>query len=516
MNVVIIKEDGTFYFTIAVAIHYDGRDGNNVEYFILNEDDEFEMVHEFFEKKDGRLVKKRVLFNDVYKCNEDIIRVGNYYGYKRFVNDRKLLNRIRNGEKDIFSREDMIFYQSIKYSRNGINTIVDDKYSCEVLYNLCDYFSKHKNEASAKRLACCRFGNQTKWIGDDYDGSCYCTEENLEFNYDPITKRATCDGQLYYNVDADIDEAIAMQQKSCREIGSAAKWTGYTCVCKDSDMVYSYDKETKTGKCIENTKKEKLAKDIIDDENEILATNIWADYRYLNVKSNYGSNNIDERSRIHMGAVGFDSKNFDTGAGDLAFGGFIGYANQNMMDFTSDGYFVGFFTKYNYGMFGLTGMVTNGALMNSSDIHRFDNSWTNAAMDMSLKIKTYRSLYFQPMIYGGYTHVSTDRLRINNVPTVPEDSFTFWNVAPSVKIGALLSDHLYGAISGKYVMTYGDKNKDLYVNNVLTDRTTAKDYGEFGLNLEYNLDGVILSGAAYKLTNGFDGWSGNINVKYVF
>ena len=386
----------------------------------------------------------------------------------------------------------------------------------ESCINLCDYFSKHKNEASAKRLACCRFGNQTKWIGDDYDGSCYCTEENLEFNYDPKTKRATCDGQLYYNVDADIDEAIAMQQKSCREIGSAAKWTGYTCVCKDSDMVYSYDKETKTGKCIENTKKEKLAKDIIDDENEILATNIWADYRYLNVKSNYGSNNIDERSRIHMGAVGFDSKNFDTGAGDLAFGGFIGYANQNMMDFTSDGYFVGFFTKYNYGMFGLTGMVTNGALMNSSDIHRFDNSWTNAAMDMSLKIKTYRSLYFQPMIYGGYTHVSTDRLRINNVPTVPEDSFTFWNVAPSVKIGALLSDHLYGAISGKYVMTYGDKNKDLYVNDVLTDRTTAKDYGEFGLNLEYNLDGVIFGVEAYKLTNGFDGWSGNINVKYVF
>ena len=140
MNVVIIKEDGTFYFTIAVAIHYDGKNGNNVEYFILNEDDEFEMVHEFYKNKDGRLVEKRVLFNDVYKRNEDIIWVGNYYGYKRFVNDRKLLNRIRNGEKDIFSKEDMIFYQSMKYSRNGINTIVDDMHSCKVLYNLCDFF----------------------------------------------------------------------------------------------------------------------------------------------------------------------------------------------------------------------------------------------------------------------------------------------------------------------------------------------------------------------------------------
>ena len=134
MDVIIIKEDGTFYTTVAFAIHFDGDD---TEYFILNEDDEFERVFEYITIDDKKY--RIVLFNDEYRSTDDIVKIGTYAGYERFIKDKKLLNRIRNGEKNIFSNEDMIYYRSIKHTR-GLNPIVEDEHSCASLYNMCDRF----------------------------------------------------------------------------------------------------------------------------------------------------------------------------------------------------------------------------------------------------------------------------------------------------------------------------------------------------------------------------------------
>ena len=136
MYVIVLKDDGSYYITKAVAVHYDGW---KTEYFLINEDDEyFERVFEY-SKNSGGKVEKRVFLYDADIDDDDFISDGSYEGYSRFVNDKKMLDRIRNGEKNIFDNETMWAYRG--FITDSIdNNIVDDAHSCKVLYNFAGGF----------------------------------------------------------------------------------------------------------------------------------------------------------------------------------------------------------------------------------------------------------------------------------------------------------------------------------------------------------------------------------------
>lgn len=107
MLVNVIK-DGKAYQTVAFAILYNK---NKTEVFIMNENDEFEMVYLY--KQDTNNIVMQVLPVDIRKFENGWIKEKNQEGYKEFIHKPRTLDKIRRGEKDIFDYETMIYYSSL-------------------------------------------------------------------------------------------------------------------------------------------------------------------------------------------------------------------------------------------------------------------------------------------------------------------------------------------------------------------------------------------------------------------
>ena len=108
MLVHVKRDNGTVFQTVAFAIVY-GK-GCDTEFFILNEEDEFERVFEY--KQGVKQIVTQVLAFDLYRFDADWLKEKDCEGYKEFIHNPRLLERIRNGEKDLFDWEMMILWQS--------------------------------------------------------------------------------------------------------------------------------------------------------------------------------------------------------------------------------------------------------------------------------------------------------------------------------------------------------------------------------------------------------------------
>ena len=128
MRVIVLKDDGTFYKTAAFAIHYDGW---KTEFFVINDKREFERIYEYTQDKSK--VEKRVFILDADINQVDFVATDECEGYKFFVNNKKLLDRIRKGEKNIFTPDEMSGFESYIYSEN-YDIIVEDNKTCHKKY----------------------------------------------------------------------------------------------------------------------------------------------------------------------------------------------------------------------------------------------------------------------------------------------------------------------------------------------------------------------------------------------
>ena len=136
MKVVVLNDDGTYYGTDAVAIHYDGW---KTEYFILNQDGDFERIFEYTQNK--KQIEKRVfVFDaDLEENFPHYVEDGSYEGYPTFIKNKNLLEKIRKGEKEIIDWVGMTFYNCSYFDVDN-EKIVDDAHGCKVLNNFAGGF----------------------------------------------------------------------------------------------------------------------------------------------------------------------------------------------------------------------------------------------------------------------------------------------------------------------------------------------------------------------------------------
>ena len=240
----------------------------------------------------------------------------------------------------------------------------------------------------------------------------------------------------------------------------------------------------------------------------------WVDVKYLNAETDYG-NKKSTRSRTHMETLGFNTKDFDLDYGALSFGAFIGNIGSDMLNLYSNGFVFGAFSHYKYHNFDITALLDNGSINKNDDYTTFNNAWFNAAIDTSLNIRLNNILYIRPKMYVGYTTISGDKFRING-QVVPAKDFRYFNFVPSLELSTRLARNFYGSLFGKYVSVNGDVDKNVYLNHAIVDKTSAKDYSEFGINLEYNYKSYVFTGYIHKQIEGFDGWAGNLGLKMSF
>jgi len=254
-----------------------------------------------------------------------------------------------------------------------------------------------------------------------------------------------------------------------------------------------------------------------EDEEEFepsLSRLVWADVQYLNTRAEY-NDNVSERNRIRMETIGFNTKEFDLVYGSISFGAFLGNIAEDIFSFTGNGFTFGVFSHYKMHDFDVTVLANNGSINNNSGNNMFNNSWYNVAADTSMNISLTDSVSFRPKVYVGYTSITADDFKING-DVVPSKYFRFWNVVPSAEISAKLARNFYGSLFGKYVWVNGDTEKNVYLNGAAIDKTEAKDYAEFGLDLEYDYKKFVFTGYVHKQIEGFDGWIGKLGLKYVF
>ena len=253
---------------------------------------------------------------------------------------------------------------------------------------------------------------------------------------------------------------------------------------------------------------------INSSKNSTLFSDVWIDFTHINTRGHYNHANISERDRFYLATIGGDIQNINTKYGDILFGGFINYITGDASSIDKNGNSLGLYARYEYSDFDATVLINNGSINNDSNIDDFTNAWFNVAVDASWKFHIDKTLYFQPQIYVGYNWVSSDSLYINS-DTISSKNFAFFNIAPGAKFIKNIIDNWYGALSVKYMATFGDE-KDIYVNDLNAAKIAIDNYTQIDMNIEYDYKQFVFGAGISKQFGGFDGWIGNINAKYLF
>ncbi|MBR0212919.1 MAG: hypothetical protein IJQ55_04910 [Alphaproteobacteria bacterium] len=250
-----------------------------------------------------------------------------------------------------------------------------------------------------------------------------------------------------------------------------------------------------------------------DASSNKLIKNVWANANHINENVHYNKN-FTKRARLNLPTVGTTTKDIELKYGRISAGGFASYINSKITDIKSGGYAVGIFTDYKYRNFGAKILTNVGALNNTVHNKQFNNSWVNIGNETYAKFKIDNTLYFKPALYLAYTFVASDDLSVNG-DYVSSKDYNFFNIAPSIQFIKEVLPNWYGAFSAKYVAHFGGEN-DIYVNNVKQSCLKTDNHTDVGLDLEYNFKRFVFGGNIHKQIGGIDGWSSNLNVKYMF
>lgn len=257
-----------------------------------------------------------------------------------------------------------------------------------------------------------------------------------------------------------------------------------------------------------------LKNNYVDNKNSsFLIKNVWADLQHINEHAHY-VNGHSERTRFYMPTVGANTKSIDLKYGDIYFGAFAGYINSNTGHIDSNGVMGGIFAHYNFQRLGSTVLANIGSLNNDSGDTNFNNSWTNVAADIDAKFYIDKTFLVRPSLSVAYTFVSSDDLYVNN-DIVWSKNFNFLNITPSVEFIKQIVPDWYGVLSAKYIAHFGGNN-DIHIAHTVHDGIDMDDYTDLGLGIEYDFRQFVFGGQVHAQIGGFDGWSGNLNIKYHF
>ena len=240
---------------------------------------------------------------------------------------------------------------------------------------------------------------------------------------------------------------------------------------------------------------------------------VWLNANHINGNMHYNKN-LSRHARLNLATVGATTKNIELKHGQIYIGGFASYINTKISDAKSGGDAVGIFTDYKYRNFGAKILTNIGSLNNTAKNIDFNNSWVNIANETYAKIKIDNSLYFRPALSLGYTWVSGDDLNVNG-DFVSSSDYNFFNIAPSAQVIKEITPGWYGALSAKYAAHFGGNN-NINVNGIRQSGLKTDNYTDVGLDLEHSFKRFVFGGNIHKQIGGFDGWSTNLNVKYMF
>ena len=241
---------------------------------------------------------------------------------------------------------------------------------------------------------------------------------------------------------------------------------------------------------------------------------VWVNANYINGNLHY-KNQDTQRGRFNLASFGGTTADIDLLYGKMSFGGFATYLNNNAYKMKSVGNAVGIFAKYSYELTDMTLLIDSGTINNRAETSTdFHNMWVNTAAGLSTIFRIDNSFLVRPNAYFSYTFVSSDKFSVNN-QEILSTNFNFMNIAPEIQFIKEITPFWYGMFSVKYI-AHLNNHKDIRVADKTFDALKLNNHTDIGIDVEHKIDRFLLGIGAHKQMGGFDGWSGNINVKYAF
>ena len=137
------------------------------------------------------------------------------------------------------------FENEIKALKKEYPVKVDD--TCE---------TKYPNAPKAF-LACCRAGDETRWRGEEQNGTCTCVDQTKQWEYTEGQQNGRCVAKPAKDKCETKHPNASMDRLACCRAGNTTKWTGDeqrgTCTCVDKTKQWEYTYGQENGSCVEKT-----------------------------------------------------------------------------------------------------------------------------------------------------------------------------------------------------------------------------------------------------------------------
>lgn len=248
----------------------------------------------------------------------------------------------------------------------------------------------------------------------------------------------------------------------------------------------------------------------------------WFDWHHAQDKAEF--ENFDKiKSNYDLISLGFASTPEQLSNGFAQYGGFGGVAlgreKNDDIKLTENGGYFGLYRGYHIDGFNISGAADLGLLFSDAEStpvdYDFTNFWIGAAINASYNIRLNDKFTLQPGVYLGYTWIYSDGYESATGNDISIDSAHMFEITPSMRALMSFGNDWYAAATVRYTFNF-TTGGDAKIAGIKIPELELKDYIEYGLSIEKNINRFNVALSLYRHDGGLTGWAGGVQLRYVF
>lgn len=259
-----------------------------------------------------------------------------------------------------------------------------------------------------------------------------------------------------------------------------------------------------------------------DDYTRPVVNSIWLNWAHYGDDAKFRHyDRLDSDYDVVM--LGLSGGEAQWGAGISEWGLYGGYVGGNQtndfVDIEENGGYWGLYSGYNIGNFNLSISANGGALYNRDETKfgtdEYANMWAGGAARAAYNIALDDTFTLQPSIYAGYTWIKSANYVSVSGEKIANKNFNIFEITPAMRAIKHLGKGWFGFIGIKYVFE-SDNGGDVIVNGTKLSKLDSENYSEYGVGIEKSIDRFNLMLHLDRRDGGRTGFSGGLNLKYIF
>ena len=251
-------------------------------------------------------------------------------------------------------------------------------------------------------------------------------------------------------------------------------------------------------------------------------SNIWVNWQYA--FDDITPDNFDRFDLRHnLVTLGISAHQKKTTYGHYNWNFYGGYVNGSLdnNDINTDehGGFIGLHNNLSTRNIIINSMINAGSIKNTtvysslSDDHI--NIWFGAAANIAYKFSVNDLFTIYPNISIGYTWVKNQTTKSVYGDDLQNQTFGFITATPALNIGTHISNNWFGTLFVKHTLLSNTADH-ITINDTDLTIPTLNNYTEYGLSIEKHLTSFDFKINFSRRDGGIEGWTGDINIKYMF